>query len=131
METLKALLDTSAYSGLMQGDSEILTLLRNAAQVFVPTMVLGELHSGFRRGSRQAQNEIQLLAFLAKPSITVVDVTAETALRYAEVDYYLFAKGRPIPRNDVSIAALAFEHGCVLVTRDAHFRELPLLPIRP
>ncbi len=128
---MKALLDTSAYSGLMLGDPEILALLANSTQVLVPSVVLGELYSGFRRGSRQNQNEIQLQAFLRKPSISVVDVTSETALRYAEIDTYLFSKGSPIPRNDVWIAALALEHGCVLITRDAHFRELPLLPIRP
>ena len=58
-------------------------------------------------------------------------MTAETAERYAEIDAYLRLKGRPIPRNDVWIAALVMEHGGVLITRDAHFRELPLLPIRP
>jgi tRNA(fMet)-specific endonuclease VapC len=129
--TVKALLDTSGYSGLMQGDPAILELLRQANQVFVPAVVLGELHSGFRRGSRIAENESLLKAFLAKPSVAVLDVTAETAQRYAEIDVYLWSKGRPIPRNDVWIAALAMEHGCVLITRDAHFREIPLLLIRP
>lgn len=125
------LLDTSAYSGLMLGDPEILELLSQTKQVFIPVVVLGELHSGFRRGSRTAENERQLQTFLRKPSVAVLDVTSETAQRYAEIDVYLRAKGRPIPRNDVWIAALALEHGCVLITRDAHFRELPLLPIRP
>ena len=63
--------------------------------------------------------------------MSVLDVTADTALHYPEVDVFLYTKGRPIPRNDVWIAALALEHGCVLIARDAHFRELPLLPIRP
>lgn len=121
---MKALFDTSAYSGLMLGDPEILALLANS-------VVPGELYSGFRRGSRQTQNEIQLQAFLRKPSISIVDVTSETALRYAEIDSSLSSKGRPNPRNNVWIATLALEHGCVLITRDAHFRELPILPIRP
>ena len=128
---MKALLDTSAYSGLMLGDPEILSILSIATQVMVPSIVLGELYSGFRCGNRQSQNELQLQTFLKKPSISILDVTAETALRYAEIDVYLFSKGRPITRNDVWIAALALEHGCILITRDANFRELPLLPIRP
>ena len=128
---MKALLDTSGYSGLMQGDPVILELLSQVPQVFVPAIVLGELHSGFRRGSRTEENERLLQLFLRKPSVSVLDVTAETARRYAEIDVHLYSKGRPIPRNDVWIAALALEHGCVLITRDAHFRQLPLLPIRP
>ena len=115
----------------MLGDPEILSILSIATQVMVPSIVLGELYSGFRRGNRQSQNELQLQTFLKKPSISILDVTAETALRYAEIDVYLFSKGRPITRNDVWIAALALEHGCILITRDANFRELPLLPIRP
>ena len=128
---MKALLDTSGYSGLMRGDPVILELLSQVPQVFVPAIVLGELHGGFRRGSRTDENERLLRSFLRKPSVSVLDVTAETARRYAEIDVYLYSKGRPIPRNDVWIAALALEHGCVLITRDAHFREIPLLPILP
>ena len=48
--------------------------------------------------------------FLSKPSVRVLNVTEETALRYAEVDVHLRRKGRPIPRNDVWIAAVALEH---------------------
>jgi tRNA(fMet)-specific endonuclease VapC len=128
---VKVLLDTSAYSGLMKGDAELRDLLSAAGQVLVPSVVLGELRSGFRRGSREAVNLRQLEQFLAKPLVRVVDVSSDTAAWYAEVDFYLFSKGRPIPRNDVWIAALAMEHGAILLTRDAHFRELPLLPIRP
>jgi predicted nucleic acid-binding protein len=131
LEAVTALLDTSGYSGLTKGDPEILETLSHAERVFVPSIVLGELHSGFRRGNRREENERLLQRFLRKPSVSVVDVTADTAERYAEIDVFLFAKGKPIPRNDVWIAALALEHGCVLITRDAHFRELPLLPIRP
>ncbi len=125
------LLDTSGYSGLMSGDPEILELLARASRVLIPTVVIGELRSGFLRGSRNIENTRQLQVFLAKPSVAIVDVTEQTAERYAEIDVFLMAKGRPIPRNDVWIAASAYEHGCVLLTRDAHFRELPLLPIRP
>jgi predicted nucleic acid-binding protein len=131
LEGVKALLDTSGYSGLIKGDPEILAVLSAAAQVLVPTIVLGELHSGFRRGTRRQENEQLLQRFLRKPSVSIINVTADTADRYAEIDVFLFAKGKPIPRNDVWIAALAMENGCILVTRDAHFRELPLLLIRP
>jgi tRNA(fMet)-specific endonuclease VapC len=33
----------------------------------------------------------------------------------------LRGEGRPIPENDLWIAATASEHGLVLVTRDEHF----------
>lgn len=115
----------------MRGDFEIIELVAQAVRIVIPSIVLGELHSGFRRGNRTAENERQLQVFLLKPSVSVADVTAETAHYYAEIDVFLASKGRPIPRNDIWIAALALEHGCTLITLDAHFRELPLLLIRP
>jgi len=128
---VKLLLDTSAYSALLRGHQQVLDVMRRSETVAVPAIVLGELHSGFRQGTRLAENTAQLAQFLSKPSVRVLDVTEETALRYAEVDVFLRKKGRPIPRNDVWIAAVALEHGLQLLTLDEHFREIPLLLIQP
>jgi predicted nucleic acid-binding protein len=128
---LKILLHTSAYSALHRGDRRILNILRRAELVAVPTIVLGELHSGFQLGTRRIENEELLRQFLNRNSVQVANITAETALRYADIDVLLRKKGRPIPRNDVWIAALAIEHGMHLLTLDEHFREIPMLYIEP
>ena len=128
---MNVLLDTSAYSALQRGHQTILDVLRRSETVAVPAVVLGEMYSGFRAGNRLAENTAQLAQFLSKPSVRVLNVTQETALRYAEVDVYLRKKGRPIPRNDVWIAAVALEHGLQLLTLDDHFREIPMLLIQP
>jgi predicted nucleic acid-binding protein len=128
---VNVLLDTSAYSALRRGHQHILDVLRRSETVAVSSVVLGELYSGFRAGNCWAENTAQLAQFLSKPSVRVLNVTEETALRYAEVDVYLRKKGRPIPRNDVWIAAVALEHGLQLLTLDVHFREIPLLLIQP
>lgn len=52
----------------------------------------------------------------------------ESARRYAYVKSYLRSKGKPIPENDIWIAALSLQHGLTLATRDAHFKELHMLP---
>jgi tRNA(fMet)-specific endonuclease VapC len=128
---VNVLLDTSAYSALQRGHQHILDVLRRSETVAVSSVVLGELYSGFRAGNCWAENTAQLAQFLSKPSVRVLNVTEETALRYAEVDVYLRKKGRPIPRNDVWIAAVALEHGLQLLTLDDRFREIPLLLIQP
>jgi len=128
---MNVLLDTSAYSALLRGHQPILDVMRRSETVSVSAIALGELYSGFRAGNRWAENTAQLAQFLAKPSVRVLNVTEETALRYAEVDAYLRKNGRPIPRNDVWIAAVALEHGLQLLTLDDHFREIPLLLIQP
>ena len=124
-------LDTSAYSQMRRGNQAILDVVRRSETIALSAIVLGELHSGFRAGNRCAENIARLAEFLSKPSVRVLNVTEETALRYAEIDVYLRKRGRPIPRNDVWIAAVALEHGLQLVTLDVHFREIPLLLIQP
>ena len=128
---MNVLLDTSAYSALWRGDRTVLDVVQRSATVALPAIVLGELHSGFRAGNRCAENTAQLAEFLAKSSVRALPVTGETALRYAEIDVYLRKRGRPIPRNDVWIAAVALEHGLHLITLDVHFREIPLLLLQP
>lgn len=128
---MNILLDTSAYSALQRGDTRVLNVLRRAEVVSVPVIVLGEIHSGFRAGTCCPENEEQLRRFLSRPSVQILNLTAETALHYGEIDVLLRRKGRPIPCNDVWIAAAAMEHGLRLLTLDEHFREIPLLLIEP
>ena len=128
---MNVLLDTSAYSALRRGDARILAVMQRSRTVAIPVVVLGELHSGFRMGNRWAENEELLARFMNKASVRVLNVTEETALRYAEIDVFLRKKGRPIPRNDVWIAALALEHGMHVLTLDAHFGEIPMLLREP
>jgi tRNA(fMet)-specific endonuclease VapC len=128
---LNVLLDTSAYSALQRGDAGILAVIQRSQTVAIPVVVLGELHTGFRLGNRCAENEELLVRFLGKASVRVLNVTEETALRYAEIDVFLRKKGRPIPRNDVWIAALALEHGMHVLTLDVHFEEIPMLLMEP
>jgi tRNA(fMet)-specific endonuclease VapC len=48
---------------------------------------------------------------------------------YARVRVALKRKGRPIPENDIWIAAQALQHDLVLVTSDAHFKEIDDLKV--
>jgi len=51
------------------------------------------------------------------------------AREYGRLKQLLKEKGRPLPENDIWIAAMAKHHGMVLVTRDRHFREVADLHI--
>ena len=119
------MLDTSAYSAFKRGNPEAIDLLRKAPDILLPVIVLGELWSGFESGSKRETNRHELDAFLSSPRVLVVQAGIETAARYAVIHAYLRANGRPIPTNDLWIAALAMEHGIALFTADAHFLQLP------
>lgn len=54
----------------------------------------------------------------------VLGCNAETARHYGEIGNTLRLKGRPLPENDIWIAAIALQHDLTLVTRDTHFNEI-------
>ena len=118
------LLDTNAYSAFKRGDSESIEILRRAETIGISSVVLGELLSGFAAGAREADNRRQLNAFLESPRVTVLPVNEGTADFYARVYHGLKRKGKPIPVNDLWIAATALQHGFAVFTYDQHFREV-------
>jgi len=119
------MVDTNAYSAFKRGVSAVMEALAKADEILVPIPVLGELRSGFRAGCREKANLDELEAFLASPRVTVHCPGEETAIFYTEVYGHLRAAGRPIPTNDLWIAASAMETGSSLLTTDAHFDAVP------
>lgn len=132
---MRALLDTSAYSMLMRGHEQVYGIVRSAEELLLSTVVVGELLYGFRRGSRFAQNAENLRTFMSNPHTTLVEVGPVTADRYSRIAASLRAKGRPIPTNDVWIAAHTMETGADLISADRHFENVegivwvPLSPV--
>ena len=85
-------------------------------------VVVGELLYGFRQGSRLEQSLVELRSFLDRPYVSFVPVGPVTADRYSRIMTSLRARGRPIPTNDVWIAAHAMETGADLrLMADSHF----------
>ncbi|MCY3863343.1 MAG: type II toxin-antitoxin system VapC family toxin [bacterium] len=121
---MRVLLDTNAYSLLMRGHEQVAEIVRAAEELLFSAVVVGELLYGFRRGSRFAQNAADLRSVLNSPYSTFVDVNSVTADRYSRIAATLRAKGRPLPTNDVWIAAQAMETGADLVSGDSHFEHV-------
>ena len=61
---------------------------------------------------------------LDNPYVSLVPVGPVTADRYSRIAAALRAKGRPIPTNDVWIAAHAMETGADLLFADRHFEAV-------
>lgn len=99
-------------------------VLRHAPEIFVGTTVLGELLAGFAAGSRENANRVELTRFLESPRVKQVSCGPATADLYALIYAALRRQGRPIPTNDMWIAASCLEHGVALLTLDAHFRSV-------
>ncbi|MFQ5528604.1 MAG: type II toxin-antitoxin system VapC family toxin [Thermoanaerobaculia bacterium] len=118
---MKLLLDTNAYSALLRGHREVVSTVRRADRVLLSAVVVGELLYGFRHGSRFEENSARLEAFLKKAAVDPVRVGFTTAERFGRIAASLRGKGRPLPTNDVWIAAHAMETGADLLSSDSHF----------
>ena len=118
---MRILLDTNAYAEWMRGNEAVATLVREAEEILLSAVVVGELLYGFRRGRRYEANLRELDQLLDSPHATFLPVTRTTADRFGRIAASLRAKGRPIPTNDMWIAAHAMESGADLVSFDLHF----------
>ena len=130
MKKRRLMIDTNAYSALMSGHDDVIAALNDAIEVLVPIAVLGELHDGFRGGTKMVENLKTLKSFLAKPSVKVVDATQATAERYGEIKSALSKSGHPVPINDIWIAAQALERNVDILTFDRHFRFMEICGVR-
>lgn len=115
------ILDTNAVSAFFTGDPDLERLLASQPRLSLPVIVIGEYRFGLLRSKLRKTLE-PLLARLMRES-EVLRVDESTAVAYALLREELREKSRPIPENDLWIAALAFQHQQPVVSRDGHFDE--------
>ena len=114
-------LDTNAYIYFVKGDLTIMGHILNADVVLIPSILIGELSYGFNKAKKKEDNFKILFSFLDEPQVFVVDVDETIARSYANIKYGLQKIGRPIPSNDIWIAACALSKNQPIITRDKHF----------
>jgi tRNA(fMet)-specific endonuclease VapC len=112
-------LDTSVAVRFLNGDSAIVSRVLALPEVILPIVAVGELLFGAENSARPLQNFPCYLEFIE--ACTIFPLGRETASVYARTRFALKRKGRPIPMNDVWIAAQCLEQRWVLVTDDTDF----------
>lgn len=124
----KICLDTNIITALLKGETFIADKIDKAAKVFIPAIVIGELYYGALHSSKIEKNirNIQLLI----DSYAILPVDEGTTISYGTIKALLRKKGKPIPENDIWIAAIALQHQLIVVTRDKHFKEITGLKLR-
>ncbi len=93
----------------------------------MPSVVVGELFYGAYRSRRFDENMTRVEEFASGSPVLACD--AVTARHYAQIKNRLREAGRPIPENDIWIAAIARQHGLTLVSRDSHFAAVQDLEV--
>ncbi|RZD18977.1 MAG: type II toxin-antitoxin system VapC family toxin [Candidatus Acididesulfobacter diazotrophicus] len=125
MENSKIILDSCAYSAFLRGHGKVKSVMQISDEIFINSIIIGELLSGFALGNREERNRDILLKFLKSPRVKTVAVNNETSERYAVIINYLRKNGTPIPTNDIWIAASAMEYGLKVVTAGKHYLNVP------
>jgi tRNA(fMet)-specific endonuclease VapC len=126
---VRLMLDTNRYADMARGVPEVVARCETAERLLLSVIVLGELRTGFAGGSRGQENEREFERFLSRPNAEILLLEEATAGYYAQVFHALRLQGRPIPTNDMWIAAQALQHGLTLDTRDGHFQHVPGLTL--
>jgi tRNA(fMet)-specific endonuclease VapC len=118
----KFLLDTNIVIALFAGEQPVLDHLKDANEIFIPSIVIGELSYGAQKSGQTSKNLQRIETFVASNAVLSCD--AVTGFHYGNIKEHLRQKGKPIPENDIWIAAIAIQYDCVLVSRDEHFSHV-------
>jgi predicted nucleic acid-binding protein len=120
----KILLDTNAYSEFMSGNKLVFDYIIEAEEIYLSTVMIGELFAGFQGGRKYSKNKEDLKSFISKDGIKIINVSLETAEIFGEIKAELSKKGKMIPLNDIWIAAHTIETGSKIITFDSHFKQI-------
>ena len=124
MEVSRYCVDTSAYIQFLRGDGDAVAAIDGAGWIGFPTIALGELYTGFSLSVRHERDAVRLRDFLAHPVVETIPVDDEVAHEYGRLVAELRRIGKPLPANDIWIAACAARTSSVVLTCDSHFERI-------
>ena len=123
----KLVLDTNVLIAFLQNPENFAERFSGYDVILLPPVVLGEFRAGLFDTKVGRENRKAIDAFLQNPAVKACPMTDNTSLCYAKVFQALRKARKPIPTNDIWIAAATQENGAALATDDGHFRAVPLL----
>src|ERR1700744_5347926 len=114
--------DTNIFIDLMKGSEPIAKKLESFEEVYLSPVVLAELYFGAYRSANPEKHLRKIAIAIQESKLLTID--AATAEMFVTIKLALFAKGNPIPENDIWIAATSLQHQLPLYTNDKHFAEV-------
>ena len=120
-----AVLDTNIVVDYLRNKGDTVAKMEVYSEIYLPITVCGEILFGAAISSNPIKNQERVVQFIGRCRILVVNL--EVARHYAELRKHLQNKGKPIPENDIWIAATAHSSGLKLITRDQHFSYIDFL----
>ena len=93
------LLETNVVVAHLRNDPDLTARLRTAPALYMPWVVLGELHYGALRAQRREAQLTLIRDFLQTATVLLPD--QNTSERYGQVKAELAGIGKLIPDNDI------------------------------
>ena len=121
------LLDTNVAIRILNQEVDLNSRRNAGLEAFLCLTVVGELFFGSDKSGEAVANRAKVERLIELCPLAPQDLA--TARRYGALKAALQQKGRPIPENDLWIAACALQHGLILATRDRHFEQVGNLQI--
>ena len=116
------MLDTSVIIHAFKSKNNVAEKLDAIQDVYVSLTVVGELYYGAYKSADELKHIARIQSFLQNCKLLLPEIA--TAHSYGKVKAALMKKGKPIPENDIWIAAIAIQHDLPLYTTDTHFAEV-------
>ena len=113
------ILDTNALSAAAEKHPGVMVVLADVQQLVLPVVVIGEYRYGIAQSRHRARYRRWLDSLIN--DCTVLDIDEQSTNHYAAITVELRQAGKPIPTNDLWIAALCRQHDLPLLSRDRHF----------
>ena len=123
----KISLDTNIVIRLLKDDNAVINLFSRKSIIYLPVPVTAELLFAAKNSGRPKENLKTYNEFI--DTCRVLNITRKTADRYSTVRLQLKQKGRPIPENDLWIAAVCIENGLPIITADTLFDNVEGLEV--
>jgi tRNA(fMet)-specific endonuclease VapC len=113
------ILDTNALSAAAGEHPGVMVVLADVQQLVLPVVVIGEYRYGIAQSRHRARYRRWLDSLINDCS--VLDINEQSTRHYAAISVELRQAGKPIPTNDLWIAALCRQYDLPLLSRDRHF----------
>ena len=116
------ILDANIVIDIFRGDAITIKAISQLNKIYVPVIVIGESYYGANK-SNQTNKKILEIEQL-KQRVEILEVNELISKYYGEIKDQLRKKGKPIPENDIWMAAIVKEKGLPLLTNDKHFQDI-------
>jgi tRNA(fMet)-specific endonuclease VapC len=120
-------IDTNVAIALLNNQPNTYSILSKFDVIYLPITVCGELLFGAKNSKLSIKNTKQYFEF--KESCELLVSNLVVAQNYASIRLKLKEKGKPIPENDIWIAAICVTNNIPLCTADKHFNYIDELKV--